>query len=52
MSESRPAWRADPINDLLKLTHRRFYARTHDGSPGRDSVSIAIDVTNATFSWE
>jgi hypothetical protein len=20
--------------------------------PGRDSVSIAIDVTNATFSWE
>jgi hypothetical protein len=39
------------MNDLLKLTRRRFYVRIPDGS-GRDSVSIAIDVTNATFSWE
>jgi hypothetical protein len=38
------------MNDLLTLTRRRV--RTLDGSPGRDSVSIAIDVTNATFSWE
>ena len=38
------------MNDLLKLTRRRV--RTPDGSPGRASVTIAIDVTNATFSWE
>jgi len=33
-------------------TRRRVYVRNPDGSPVRDSVSIAIDITNATFSWE
>jgi hypothetical protein len=40
------------MNDLLKLTRRRVLVRTPDGSPGHDSVSIAIHVTYATFSWE
>jgi hypothetical protein len=31
-------------------TRRRAYVRNHDGSPVRDSVSIAGDVTDVTFS--
>ena len=31
-------------------THRRVYVRNPDGSPARDSVSVAIDVADATFS--
>jgi hypothetical protein len=31
-------------------TRRRVYIRNPDGSPVWDSVSIAIDVTDVTFS--
>jgi hypothetical protein len=31
-------------------TRRRVYVRNPDGSPIRDSVPIAVDVTNVTFS--
>lgn len=37
--------------DGIKVaTRRRVYVRNPDGSPVRDSVSIAIDITNVTFS--
>ncbi len=36
--------------DGIKVpTRRRVYVRNPDGSPQRDSVSIAIDITNVTF---
>jgi hypothetical protein len=31
-------------------TRRRVYVRNPDGSPVRDSVSIAIEIANVTFS--
>jgi hypothetical protein len=31
-------------------TRRQVYVRNPDGTPARDSVSIAIDVIDATFS--
>ena len=31
-------------------TRRRVYVRRPDGSPVRDPVSVAIDITNAAFS--
>ena len=36
--------------DGIKVpTRRRVYVRNPDGSPQRDSVSIAIGITNVTF---
>ena len=40
------------FDGIMVPTRRRVYVRNPDGSPVRDSVSIAIDITNATFSWE
>jgi hypothetical protein len=44
------------VNDLLKLAIEghgglpRVYVRNPDGSPVLDSTSIAVDVTDVTFS--
>jgi hypothetical protein len=38
------------FDGIMVPTRRRVYVRNPDGSPVRDSVSIAIDVTNVTFS--
>jgi hypothetical protein len=40
------------FDGIMVPTRRRVYVRNPDGSPVRDSVSITIDITNATFSWE
>jgi len=37
------------FDGIMVPTRRRIYVRMADGSPARDSVSIAIDVTDATF---
>lgn len=37
------------FDGIMVPTRRRIYVRKADGSPARDSVSIAIDVTDATF---
>jgi hypothetical protein len=37
------------FDGIMVPTRRRVYVRRPDGSPVRDSVSIAIDVTNITF---
>jgi hypothetical protein len=33
----------------LVPTHRRVYVRNPDGTPVRDSVSIAVDIADVTF---
>jgi hypothetical protein len=38
------------FDGIMVPTRRRAYVRNHDGSPVRDSVSIAGDVTDVTFS--
>ncbi|MGZ6772832.1 MAG: hypothetical protein ACXVGA_09920 [Mycobacteriaceae bacterium] len=38
------------FDGIMVPTRRRVYVRRPDGSPARDSVSIAIDVTDVTFS--
>jgi hypothetical protein len=37
------------FDGIMVPTRRRIYVRKADGSPDRDSVSIAIDITDATF---
>jgi hypothetical protein len=43
-----PAYRE--FDGIMVPTRRRVYVRHLDGSPVRDSVSIAIDVIDVTFS--
>ena len=38
------------FNEIMVLTRRRVYVRNPDGSPVLDSTSIAVDVTDVTFS--
>jgi len=38
------------FDGIMVPTRRRVYVRTPDGSPVRDPVSVAVDVTNAAFS--
>ena len=38
------------FDGIMVPTRRRVYARNPDGSPGLDSVSVAVDVTDVTFS--
>lgn len=38
------------FDGIMAPTRRRVYVRNPDGSPARDSVSIAIDITDLTFS--
>jgi hypothetical protein len=38
------------FDGIMVPTRRRVYVRNPDGSPVRDPVSVAIDVTDATFS--
>ena len=38
------------FDGILVPTRRRVYVRNADGSPVRGSVSIAIEVTDVTFS--
>ena len=38
------------FDGIMVPTRRRVYVRNPDGSPARDSISIAIDITNVTFS--
>ena len=38
------------FDGIMVPTRRRVYVRNPDGSPVRDSVSIAIEITNVTFS--
>jgi hypothetical protein len=38
------------FDGIMVPTRRRVYVRNPDGSPVLDSVSVAIDVTDATFS--
>ncbi|MGH3182834.1 MAG: hypothetical protein ACRDOH_09595 [Streptosporangiaceae bacterium] len=38
------------FDGIMVPTRRRVYVRNPDGSPVRDSVSIAIDIANVTFS--
>jgi hypothetical protein len=35
---------------IMVPTRRRVYVRNHDGTPARESVSIAIDITDVAFS--
>ncbi len=37
------------FDGIMVPTRRRVYVRRPDGSPARDSVSVAIDITNVTF---
>jgi hypothetical protein len=37
------------FDGIMVPTRRRVYVRNPDGSPQRDSVSVAIDVTDVTF---
>jgi hypothetical protein len=37
------------FDGIMVPTRRRVYVRNQDGSPARESTSIAIDVTDATF---
>jgi hypothetical protein len=41
---------AASITGIMVPTRRRVYVRNPDGSPVRDSVSVAVDVTDVTFS--
>ena len=41
---------ADLDRERALPTRRRVYVRHPDGSPVRDSVSVAVDVTDVTFS--
>ena len=43
-------WEPYRQTGIMVPTRRRVYVRNPDGSPVRDSVSIAIDVTDVTFS--
>jgi hypothetical protein len=38
------------FDGIMVPTRRRVYVRNPDGSPVRDSVSIAIEIANVTFS--
>jgi len=38
------------FDGIMVPTRRRVYVRKPDGSPARDSVSVAIEITNVTFS--
>jgi hypothetical protein len=38
------------FDGIMAPARRRVYVRNPDGSPVRESVSIAIDVTDVTFS--
>ena len=38
------------FNGIMVPTRRRVYVRNPDGSPDRESVSVAIDVASVTFS--
>ncbi len=38
------------FDGIMVPTRRRVYVRNPGGSPIRDSVSVAIDVTDVTFS--
>ena len=38
------------FDGIMVPTRRRVYVRNPDGSPVLDSVSIAVDVTDVTFS--
>jgi hypothetical protein len=38
------------FDGIMVPTRRRVYVRNPDGTPVRDSVSIAIDIANVTFS--
>ena len=42
--------RRSPDSDRMVPTRRRVYVRNPDGSPIRDSVSVAIDVAHVAFS--
>lgn len=38
------------FDGIMVPTRRRVYVRNPDGSPVRDPISIAIEITNVTFS--
>lgn len=38
------------FDGIMVPTRRRVYVRSPDGSPVRDPVSVAIEITNVTFS--
>ena len=38
------------FDGIMVPTRRRVYVRNPDGSPVLDSISIAVDVTDVTFS--
>jgi hypothetical protein len=38
------------LRGIKMPTRRRVYVRHHDGRPARESVSIAIDITDVAFS--
>jgi hypothetical protein len=38
------------FDGIMVPTRRRVYGRNPDGSPIRASVSVAVDVTDVTFS--
>ena len=37
------------FDGIMVPTHRRVYVRKADGTPVRDSVSVAVDVTDVSF---
>jgi hypothetical protein len=37
------------FDGIMVPTHRRVYVRNPDGTPARDSVSIAINIADVTF---